>query len=137
MQSVGVNYSAVLAAAAGGFVFGFVYYMSLAKHWMAATGKSEESLKAGGMARPMIVTAICQLVMAYMLGGVLGHLGAQQMTIRGGLITGAFMWIGFAFTSVTVNYAWQRAKPMLSVIDGGHWLGVLLIQGAILGAMGV
>ena len=74
MQSVGVNYSAVLAAAAGGFVFGFVYYMSLAKHWMAATGKSEESLKAGGMARPMIVTAVCQLVMAYMLGGVLARI---------------------------------------------------------------
>ena len=59
------------------------------------------------------------------------------MTIRGGIITGAFMWIGFAVTSTAVNYAWQRAKPMLTVIDGAHWLGVLLIQGAILGAMGV
>jgi len=26
---------------------------------------------------------------------------------------------------------------MLTIIDGGHWLGVLLIEGAILGAMGV
>jgi hypothetical protein len=26
---------------------------------------------------------------------------------------------------------------MLTVIDGIHWLGVLVIQGAIIGAMGV
>ena len=137
MQFVGVNYSAVAAAAAGGFFFGFAYYMTLGKQWMAATGKSEESLKAGGMAKPMIITAIAQLVMAFMLGGILGHLGAEQMTIKGGLITGAFVWVGFAVTVTAVNYAWQRAKPMLTVIDGGHWLGVLLIEGTILGGMGV
>ena len=137
MQFAGVNYLAVVAAAAGGFFFGFVYYMSLGRYWMAATGKSEESLKEGGMARPMIITAIAQLVMAFMLGGLLGHLGAEQMNVTGGLITGALVWIGFAVTATAVNYAWQRAKPMLTIIDGGHWLGVLLIEGAILGAIGV
>ena len=67
----------------------------------------------------------------------MGHLGAEQMTIKGGLITGAFVWFGFAATSTAVNCAWQRAKPMLTIIDGGHWLGVLLIEGAILGVMRV
>jgi len=137
MQFAGVNYIAVLAAAAGGFFFGFAYYIMLGRQWMAATGKPEESLKAGGMARPLIITALSQLVMAFVLGGILGHLGAEQMTIKGGLITGAFAWAGFAVTATAVNYAWQRAKPMLTIIDGGHWLGVLLIQGAILGAIGV
>ena len=137
MQFAGVNYIAVVAAAACGFLFGFAYYMTLGKLWMTATGKSEESLKAGGMAKPMVITAIAQLIMAFMLGGILGHLGADQMTVKGGLITGAFVWIGFVVTATAVNYAWQRAKPMLTIIDGGHWLGVLLIEGAILGAMGV
>lgn len=137
MQFAGINYFAVVAAAAGGFLFGFAYYLTLGKQWMAATGKSEEGLRAGGMVKPMIVTAISQFIMAFVLGGILGHLGAEQITIRGGLITGAFVWIGFAVTVTAVNYAWQRAKPLLAVIDGGHWLGVLLIQGAILGAMGI
>ncbi len=137
MQFAGVNYIAIVAAAVGGFFFGFAYYMTLGRQWMEATGKSEESLKAGGMAKPMVITAIAQLIMAFMLGGILGHLGADQMTVKGGLITGAFLWIGFVVTATAVNYAWQRAKPMLSVIDGGHWLGVLLIEGAVLGAMGV
>ena len=137
MQPVGVNYLGIVAAAAGGFFFGFIYYMTLAKQWMAATGKTEESLKAGGMAKPMIITAIAQLIMAFMLAGILGHLGAENMNIQGGLITGAFVWLGFAATATAVNYAWQRAKPMLTVIDSGHWLGVLLIEGTILGAIGV
>jgi hypothetical protein len=81
VQFAGVNYIAIVAAVAGGLFFGFAYHMSLGKQWMAATGKSEESLKAGGKARPMIITAIAQLIMASMPGGILGHLGAEQMTI--------------------------------------------------------
>ena len=36
-----------------------------------------------------------------------------------------------------VNHAFEGAKPMLTVIDGGHWLAVLLLMGAIIGAFGV
>jgi hypothetical protein len=36
-----------------------------------------------------------------------------------------------------VNHAFQGAKTTLTLIDGGHWLGVLLLQGTILGAWGV
>jgi hypothetical protein len=35
-------------------------------------------------------------------------------------------------TSLIVNHAFQGAKRMLTLIDGGHWLGVLLIQSAVL-----
>jgi hypothetical protein len=36
-----------------------------------------------------------------------------------------------------VNHAFGGAKPMLTLIDGGYWLAVLLIQGAVIGAFGV
>ncbi|MBM3524115.1 MAG: DUF1761 domain-containing protein, partial [Alphaproteobacteria bacterium] len=36
-----------------------------------------------------------------------------------------------------VNHGFQGVKRALTVIDGGHWLGVLLIQGVIIGWMGV
>ena len=137
MQFAGVNYVAVVAAAAGAFLFGFAYYATLGKFWMAATGKSEEALKEGGMVKPLIVTAIAQLIMAFMLAGALGHMGAELITVRGGLISGLFLWFGFVVTATAVNYAWQRTRPMLTVIDGGHWLGCLAIQGMILGAMGI
>ena len=40
-------------------------------------------------------------------------------------------------TTLAVNYSFGQCKASLTVIDGIHWLGVLVIQGAIIGAMGV
>jgi Protein of unknown function (DUF1761) len=59
------------------------------------------------------------------------------VTARNGLITGFFIWIGFVITTMAVNYGFQGAKPMLTVIDGAHWLGVLLLQGLVIGSIGV
>jgi hypothetical protein len=53
------------------------------------------------------------------------------------MITGLFLWVGFVITTMAVNHAFQGAKPMLTLIDGGHWLGVLLLQGLMLGWIGV
>jgi hypothetical protein len=39
-------------------------------------------------------------------------------------------------TTLAVNNAFRGAKPSLTVIDAGHWLGVLILQGAILGWFG-
>jgi hypothetical protein len=137
MQFAGISYIAVVVAAAAGFVFGFAWYATLGKQWMAATGKSEEALKEGGMAGPMLVSVVANLVIGFMLAGIIGHLGEAQMNLRGGMITGAFVWFGFVLTTNAVNNAWQRSKRMLTVIDGLHWLGVLLVQGLVIGAMGV
>jgi hypothetical protein len=50
------------------------------------------------------------------------------------LISGAFIWFGFMLTTMAVNNAFTGRKVMLTAIDAGHWLGVMLIIGAILGA---
>ena len=67
----------------------------------------------------------------------IGHLGIGQVTPRNGIISGAILWAGFVVTSMAVNHAFQGAKPALTLIDSGHWLGVLLIQGAVIGWMGI
>ena len=41
------------------------------------------------------------------------------------------------YTTLAVNSAFGQRKASLTIIDGIHWLGVLVIQGAIIGAMGV
>jgi Protein of unknown function (DUF1761) len=139
MAFAGVNYLAIALAAAAAFVFGGVWYGILSKPWMAAVGKTEQDIKASGtpMAVLFVVTFVAQLVMAWALAGIIGHLGVGQVTLRNGLITGALAWLGFVATTLVVNHGFQGAKPALTVIDGGHWLGVLLIQGAIIGWMGV
>ena len=81
-------------------------------------------------------TAIVALfVMALMLAGLMAHIG--DVTVRGGVVSGFFVWLGFVITTMGVNHAFGGAKPMLTLIDGGYWLAVLLIQGAVIGAFGV
>lgn len=137
MEFTGINYLAVLAAAAASFVFGAIYYTALAKPWMAAVGKTEEEVKAGAGPALYIVTAVAQLVMAFMLAGVMGHLGSVTMGVTGGLTTAFFVWLGFVATTLAVNHGFQGARRSLTVIDGGHWLGGLLIQGTVIGLFGV
>ena len=139
MAFAGINYLAVILAAAAAFVFGGIWYRVLAKPWLAAAGKTEQDIKmsATPMALLLLITFIAQLVMAWVLAGLIGHLGPGQVTLRNGLISGGFVWLGFVATTMVVNHGFQGARRALTVIDGGHWLGVLLIQGAIIGWMGV
>jgi hypothetical protein len=138
MAFAGINYIAVLLATIAGFLFGGVWYGIFSKQWMAAAGKTEQELKrSGSLAVPLIVTAIAQLIMAYVLAGVIGHLGPGRVTLWNGLVSGFFIWFGFVLTTLVVNHSFQGQSRTLTLIDGGHWLGVLLIEGAIIGVMGV
>ena len=136
MAFAGMNVLAIVLAAAASFLFGGAWYSGLAKPWQDALGKSEAEIKGRNMTMAMIVTVICQLVMAWVLAGIIGHLGPGQVTLRNGLISGAFIWVGFVLMPLIVNHVFQGQKRMLTIIDAGHWLGVLLIQGAVIGFMG-
>ena len=139
MAFAGINFLAILIAAVAGFAFGAAYYMTLSRPWLASIGKTKEELAAAGKGSPVpfIVSIIALAIMAWTLAGIMGHLGAGQVTVKNGVISALFVWLGFVITTQSVNYAFGQRKPMLTVIDGIHWLGVLVIQGAIIGAMGV
>lgn len=137
MPFAGINYAAVVFAACAGFGFGFAYYTTLGKQWMAAAGKTRAEVEANKSPLPFIIAAMAQLVIAFMLAGVLGHLGPDAMNVRYGMITGFFLWIGFVVTTMAVNYAFQGASAKLALIDAGHWLGVFLLQGLMIGWIGL
>jgi len=135
-----MNYLAIPAAAIAGWLVGAVWYMALSRPWMAAQGwgSKEDLPKRTGFsaAAPFLVSIVALFVMAYVLAGAIGHLGPGQATIRNGVISGAIIWAGFVATTVSVNYAFAGRKASLTLIDAGHWLAVLLVQGLVLGAFG-
>lgn len=138
MTFSGINYIAVIIATLAGFGLGAVWYMVLGRAWMGALGKTKEELsreQGAAKALPFVISLVALFVMALMLAGLMGHLG--NVTVRGGVISGLFMWIGFVITTMGVNHAFSGAKPMLTLIDGGHWLAVLVVMGAVIGAFGV
>jgi hypothetical protein len=145
MTFAGVNYFAVLVAAVAAWFAGAVWYMTLAKPWVAALGRTMEQFKAeqaenAGKPRamvPFLLAFVAELIMAWALAGTLAHLGPGQVTLRNGIVAALFLWLGFVITTMVVNNAFSGRKPMLTAIDGGHWLVVLLLMGAIIGAMGV
>jgi hypothetical protein len=139
MSFSGVNYTAIIVAALAGFGLGAVWYTVLAKPWMHAVGLTEAECKArnqgAGRLLPFVISIVALFVMAWMLAGIMGHLG--QVSIRGGVISGFLVWLGFVITTMGVNHAFSGAPTKLTLIDGGYWLAVLLIQGAVIGAFGV
>ena len=133
MEFAGINYLAIVAAAIAGFMVGGVWYTVLGNAWAAALGKTKGDFKPE--AKPFIIGIICLLIMAYVLSGLIGHLG--EVTLARGMISGLFVWGGFVMTSLVMNHGFQKAKLSLTLIDGGHWLVVLVVMGAIIGYLGV
>jgi hypothetical protein len=137
MTFAGMNYLAILIAAIAAFGWGAIYYTTLSRQWLAAVGMTKEQMQRARTAVPFAITFVALLVMAWVLAGTLGHLGPGQVTLRNGVITGLFLWLGFIVTTVFVNNAYPARKYSLSVIDSIHWLGAVVIEGAVIGAMGV
>jgi hypothetical protein len=137
MTFAGMNYLAIILAALAAFGWGAIYYMTLSKQWLAAVGMTQEQMQTGRSPTPFIISLVALVVMAWVLAGTLGHLGPAQVTLRNGIISALFLWLGFIATTVFVNNAYPGRKYSLSVIDSIHWLGVVVIQGAVIGAMGV
>lgn len=133
MAVAAINYLSIPLAAVAAFLWGAAYYMTLSKQWLAAVGRIEPNRSP----TPFVVSFVALVVMAFVLSGAIGHLGPGQVSIKNGMISGLILWAGFVATTVVVNNAYPGRKFMLSVIDGIHWLGVLVIQGAVIGGMGV
>ena len=136
----GISYLAIIIAAVAAWLAGAAWYMGLSKPWMAAIGttpeKMEEMKRQPGAFLPFVLAFVADLVMAWILAGILAHLGPGQTTLRNGVISGALCWLGLVLTTMAVNNSFAHRDRRLLLIDGGHWLVVLVLMGAIIGAMG-
>src|SRR5438270_6662024 len=143
MTFAGINYLAILIAAAAGWLSGAAWYSALGTRWVEAQGKTMEEFHAHRAAikgtpaawLPFALAFVADLVMAWVLAGMVGHLGA--VTIRSAIISALFAWAGFVLTTVLVNNAFAGRSYALTTIDAGHWLLTLIVMGAVIGWMGV
>jgi hypothetical protein len=136
MRFAGVDYWAVVIAGIVGYAAGALWYWGWSKPWMEAQGFTPEAMKANQSPVPYLLAFVANLLMAWMLAGIIGHLGIDAVTFRNGVISAAAVWLGFVATTQTVNYSFGKRPLKLLLIDSGHWLVVLLLQGAVIGFMG-
>jgi len=137
----GLNAWAIPLASAAGFLFGGIWYGILSKRWLEAANLRQDQLESpnGPSPKPFVIAFVAQLIMAWLLAGLLLHMERSGMTMnaRNGALSALFLWLGFIVPVLAVNYQFQMRKTALTIIDCGHWLGVLLIMGAILGWIGL
>jgi len=144
MQFAGLNILAIFLAAVAGWLIGTIYYMVLSRPWVEAQGDTMEAFSkrhaakvAAGTDRiPFVIAFLAELVMAWIMAGVLGHLGPGQVTARNGVITALFLFAGFVLTTGAVNNAFTGRRVLLTLIDAGHWLLVMVAMGVIIGGFG-
>jgi hypothetical protein len=131
MPFAGISYLAVIVATVVAYVFGAVWYMVLAQHWIKAADFTEPPKPSLG---PFVIAFVVQLIIAYFLAGLIGHLG--DVTVTRSLTTAFFVWLPFVLAPMIVNHRFQGSTWRLTAIDGGHWLGVLLLMGLVIGLIG-
>ena len=131
-----IPWIAIIVATVISFPFGALWYMLLSKPWMEAAGLTEEDVRGGAGASMYIIAVICQLFMAFMLSRIAFYIGVEGVTIANGVGAAIMIWIGFIIPTQIVNHLFQGKPFSLTAIDGGHWFGVMVIQGIVIGLIG-
>lgn len=127
----GINWLAVITAAAAGFGVGGIWFGPLfGKAWMKATGKEPGDL--GSPVKSMSLTAVTTLITAAVLAYVLDAVGVA--TWAGGLMWGLSIGTFFVGTSSFSDGLFMGTPNKLSMINIGHRIVYFGVMGAILGA---
>lgn len=121
----------ILAAAFAGMISGAIWYGIFAKPWMRAVGFDEQP---SPHPRIYLVAIAAQLIIAVMFAFLFRHF--PQVSLTDGMAAALFCWFGFCVAPMAVNHRFQSKGWDLTLIDGGYWLVVFLLQGAMIAWLG-
>ncbi|CUI40146.1 DUF1761 domain-containing protein [Cognatishimia activa] len=111
----------VLAAAVAAYIFGAIWYMTLAKPWMSASGVEvgEDGRPANSTDKvPYIVSIVCLVIVAGMMRHVFNL--SDIDTVGKGLVSGLGIGLFLATPWIATNYTFAGRSKQLILIDGGY-----------------
>lgn len=127
-----MEYLSVIVAAVGSYAFGAVWYMVLAKPWMAAAG-----VAVGADGKPQNasnpVPYVLAFIAAVLVAGMMRHIFMLSGidTVDKGLVSGLGIGLFLASPWLMTCYAFGGRPFRLTLIDGGY----ATIGSAIIGAI--
>ncbi len=134
METVALNYLAVLVAGVAYFLLGGLWYSPVlfAKPWMQAQGLTQaDAERMQKNAAPAYVTSfIGSLVAAFVMALFIGM--TDVTTLQGGLTTGFFIWLGFVATTNAPPYFYEDRSKRVYLMYAGYTLVGFLLMGSIL-----
>ena len=127
---IALNIVPILAATVAGFAFGALYYIALKRPYARAVGNAGEAHRRSLVTYAVVFAA--EFWMASILIGalILAPVEAGLWTV--GLGSALIIWVGFVMPATVVNTRLQPRPWSLAIIDSGHWLGVILVQAAVM-----
>ena len=123
----------ILLAGLAAWLFGMAWYTTLGKFWQRAHGVAPGADHKSMPVRPLVVCFIGEVIMAAVVYQTLDHLGVMGAGF--GAIAGLTLGVGLLLTSTVINHQFQQKPLSATAIDGTHWTLVVVIQGAIIGAL--
>lgn len=123
---------AVLVAAIAGFVFGAVWYMTLAKPWVAAANIAVDA--DGKPVNNSPLTFVLAGVAMLLVAGMMRHTFALSGidTLAKGLMSGLGIGLFFISPWIMINNAYGDRPFRLTLIDGGYATFGCAIMGLVL-----
>ena len=126
---LGLNAVGVLVSAIVFFLIGFVFYGIIFQElWMGAMG-IEPDPEVGVDTVELGKGFLISLTTAIFLGLALKKMGASDL--MSALKKSAFLWLGFAVTTLAYGLLYSGYPPILFVLDSAHLLTGFLAMAAI------
>ena len=132
MQSVDLNYLAIILATVVMMALGFLWYGPLfAKRWLAAIGRTEEQITPPPAWQWGLIVAGA-VISALVLAVIADWAGATELV--DGLVVGLVVSAGLIVTDSIKRYVYEQGPLALLAINNGYVLVGFTLMGAIFGA---
>ncbi len=132
MQSIDLNYLAVIAATIVMMVLGFLWYGPLfEQRWLAAIGRTDEAITPPPPWKWALIVGGA-LASALVLAVIADWAGATELV--DGVLVGLIVSAGLIVTDSIKRHVYEEAPLPLLAINNGYVLVGFALMGAILGA---
>lgn len=130
-----MDFLIVIGAGLASYIFGAVWYMTLADKWIKAAGieADENGRPPNAGPLPYVVALVCAIIVAGMMRHIFALSGIN--TVGAGLISGLGIGLFLVTPWVATNYVFADRNRRLIWIDGGFATGGCTIIGVVLTAI--
>lgn len=133
MESVTINWWAVLVAAVSNFVIGGLWYSPalMGKVWMRANGFTPEDLNRRS---PAVVFGVSFVFCLLMAANLAAFLDDPSTTLTWGITAGVLAGLGWATLGLGVIALFEQRPWSYLLVNGGYLTVSFAAMGAVLGA---
>mgnify|MGYP000616216095 FL=1 len=136
MNIFDVNWLAVVAAAACGFLVGGIWYGPImGKKWMGAVGLTEEEIQGGSMGKIYGGAFAFSLLASWTLAHTFASY-MQDLSVTVKILTAFGVALGFIIPAIGTNYLFSQKSKTLFFIDAGYWLLFYIAMGTVHALLG-